>query len=186
MPNSATRMTRPTGSASKRTAKERMVSQETTAKTTEMTRRRKKVRRQSSPWRRSNCARRSETAGPLGAALSFAGGFLEVGHEFARTRPASRIFLVLDLTRSFWNEAGRGGKKWIRPSARTIPVLIPYNDCRTEKTKPALGDNQAPVDVSIERIGWRVLQPVDTIRLRRLRRPRFPFRGTRSRRLPPR
>src|SRR5258708_30284961 len=39
-----------------------MVSQETTANTMERTSNRKKVRRQSSLWRRSNCARRSDTA----------------------------------------------------------------------------------------------------------------------------
>src|SRR2546423_10441870 len=49
------------GSASKRCARERTVSQETTAKTMERTRRRRNVRRHSSLWRLSNCARRSET-----------------------------------------------------------------------------------------------------------------------------
>src|ERR1700693_2653432 len=39
-----------------------MVSQETMANTTERTSSRKNVRRHSSLWRRSNCARRSETA----------------------------------------------------------------------------------------------------------------------------
>src|ERR1700674_2028643 len=39
-----------------------MVSQDTTANTMERTSSKKKVRRQSSLWRRSNCSRRSETA----------------------------------------------------------------------------------------------------------------------------
>src|ERR1700731_3717389 len=54
------------GRASKCTARERMVSQETTAKTIESTSSNRKVRRQRSLWRRSNCSRRSEMAGRVG------------------------------------------------------------------------------------------------------------------------
>src|SRR6202022_721168 len=56
------RKTSPMGRASKRCARERMVSQETMANTMERTSNKKKVRRQSSLWRRSNCSRRSDTA----------------------------------------------------------------------------------------------------------------------------
>ena len=55
-------MTKPIGRASKRMANERMLFQETTANTMEITKRRKKVSRQSSLWRFSKCASRSEIA----------------------------------------------------------------------------------------------------------------------------
>src|ERR1700680_3495197 len=54
------------GRASNRTARERIVSQEMTAKTIDSPSNNRKVRRQRSLWRRSNCSRRSEMAG-LGA-----------------------------------------------------------------------------------------------------------------------
>src|ERR1700738_4330717 len=51
------------GRASNLSARERMVSQEMTAKTIDSTSNNRKVRRQRSLWRRSNCSRRSEMAG---------------------------------------------------------------------------------------------------------------------------
>src|SRR5260370_20965421 len=61
-PKRTTRTTRRIGRASKRWARDRMVSQETMANTMERTSSKKKVSRHSSLWRRSNCSRRSETA----------------------------------------------------------------------------------------------------------------------------
>jgi hypothetical protein len=122
----------------------------------------------------------------LGAASLVAGDCLLSGMELRGLNMRAAL-LVLDLTAYFG--------MWQSPGQEVDSAECSNNTCThsvqspdksgDEKQKPALGDIQAPADF---RFYGLVIQPVDTIRLRRPRRHRrrFPFRGTRSRRLPPR